>query len=153
MAAAQFKFYNIKEARARITELETENETLKGQVSALESNPSQLATDAQTALKVKDDEIAKHRADVDRLSKENEAHAAKLKETAAKIEGIDAEIEKRASAKALEITAAQGQPALKIGASENPKKGDKPKFDPNLKGLALARAMHAAETEGNPDYK
>lgn len=150
--AASFKFFKIGEANSEIDRLTAENATLQGRITALEANPGEVVANVEKTLAEKDAEIAKHRADVDRLSKENEAHAAKLKETAAKIEGIDAEIDKRASAKALVITAAQGQPPLKGSGSQNPA-ANKTAIDPKLTGLEKAYAAHSAQTANDPQYK
>jgi chromosome segregation ATPase len=117
-------FFRIKEANAEITRLKTENETLAAQVASfagvesenLAAVQAELA-DTKTKLDKADVDLAAANASLAKMA-EKDAEIVALKEAATKLE---ASVEARASAKALAITQAQGQPAPVKGVATDAK--------------------------------
>jgi chromosome segregation ATPase len=122
-----WKFLNIGKANAEIERLEKEVETAKAEAAnaktALETNNSEIAaqlekvqgelTAANTSLAARTTELSSAKASL--LAAQ--AEVTTLKATIADPKG---EIEKRASAKALEITAGQGQPPVGVTSTSSP---------------------------------
>lgn len=143
-----FKFLSIVKANARITELETENESLKSENKALTDahaeNSAALLKDAEsTAAKLAETSAALEKAQAD-MAARLAARDAEVKDLTEKLAAKSAEVDAIAARKALEITAAQGQPPVQATPTSNPaQQPDKPQ----LKGLDRTRAAFQAQAE------
>lgn len=137
---AAYKFFNIGKANAEIDRLAAENTELQTRLKAAEENaaevakaPEQLTADLATARQ----SIASLTAQIDTIKRDSASASARADASDAALksekESKAGEIAKAASAKAMEITASQGQPPLAGSPPENP--GAQSKIvDPKLKG-------------------
>jgi chromosome segregation ATPase len=152
---ADFKFFNIGKANAEIVRLEAEvtksqAETKAAKDNAVEVEAAAEATSAElitakAELKTAKDQVAAK--DLELAAKDSEIAIVKaeLKTAKEQLANPSEQIRKIASHKAAEITAAQGQPPVKVATAENPAAAGK---EPNnLVGLAKVQAAFKAQLE------
>ena len=150
------KIFNIGKANAEIERLQKENAEAKEAIAALEENAKTLEASAEesakelarvnSALEAKETRIKQLEA---ALLKQEEASntikvdfEAKAKELTEREAKLNEEVEKKASAKALEIAASQGaQPPPK---EQEPGEAGKPKAS-ELTGIERAKAAFSAQ--------
>jgi predicted RNase H-like nuclease (RuvC/YqgF family) len=135
----RMKIFNIGKANAEVERLEKEIESLKAEVSTLKENAESVARVAEQAQAEAASKIESLEKENAQLKAETEKAQAELK---AKNDSFSAEVEKAASAKALQITSAQGQPPIATKQQEQTPASN-PKTE--LKGLARVRAAFEAE--------
>lgn len=148
---ANFKFFNIGQANAEIERLDTENKRLAGELAGTQENAKAVeasATEAQSKIKQAEADVTTARQTISSMTSQiataqaDLAKAAKERDDAkAIIEKPDGEIARRASVKAAEITAAQGQPPIASAPAANPAAPAKPA----MTGLAKVEAAFAAQ--------
>lgn len=132
-------FFNIGKANAEIVKLQGEVQAAKDELLVATNNLTDTETRAEQLLandKQSSAQIVKLTADL--LSAQQVISSQK----AAFIE-LEKTIDAKASRKALEITAAQGQPQLQVKPESNP--ASTPSKASGLKGLAKVEAAFAAE--------
>jgi chromosome segregation ATPase len=135
-------------AEQQLATVQADNATLK---TSLSQKDSEIATQKET-IKNQDAEIQTLKAENASLkgqvvAKDNEVTAVKgeLKTAQEKLANPSAQVISIASQKAAEITAAQGQPPVKVPTVENPAAAGKQAN--NLIGLAKVQAAFKAELE------
>lgn len=143
---ATFKFFNIGKANAEIERLEAELTKSQAETKAAKDNAAEVETAAEATsaeltkvridLKAAQDQVAAKDAEVAKVS-------AELKDAKEKLANPSAQVKEIASHKAAEITAAQGQPPVKVPAVENPAAPAKEKN--NLSGFAKVQAAFKAQ--------
>lgn len=145
-------FFRIKEANAEIKRLNAEltrvNTELSELKSSIETNDSETATQAEAfqktaeknALELASEKAAHQATKADLVTAQNDLKVAKEQLGKAGEQTI-----KLAAAKAAEITAAQGQPAIPTAPAATPADAGKKDFS-HLKGLELAIAAHKADS-------
>lgn len=119
-----WKFFNVGKANEEIARLETELCTAEGELSKLrESGPDNVK-----ALTVELESVTAQLTEKNATNQVLANEIAGLNEKVAKLEalsaGIEAEVETRASAKALTITQAQGQPPVAAASAATSKTRD-----------------------------
>lgn len=143
------KIFNIGKANAEIERLQESLKQSQEEIATLKENATALEKGAESekARADKAEESAKT-AGSDRiaaLEKENtelKARAEKAeKEKAEHCKEFDDKVEKAASAKALQITASQGQPAVATPKVENPEQ----KPGEGLKGLSAVTEIFKSQ--------
>lgn len=152
---AAFKFFNIGKANAEIERLEAELTKSQSETKAAQENAGEVEASAEasvkelekakTDLKVAQDQVAAKDLQIAAKDSEIATVKAELKAANEKIANPSAQIIQLASHKAAEITAAQGQPPVKVQTNENPAAaGNEPN---NLIGLAKVQAAFKAQLE------
>lgn len=139
-----FRFYKISEANSEILRLDGLLAAANAKLESVGSNDSEIS-DQATVLRNSNETLS---AEVSRLTKEldtakADAVTARAEATRAKSDA-DARVEKDGAARALQITAAQGQPPIAQTQAANPA-GEPAK--PELKGLQKVRAAFLAENK------
>jgi chromosome segregation ATPase len=139
-----WKFYNVGKANAEIERLEAEVATLKAQLADAVVTPEEITKHAEAMAAANADLTAKL-ADVSaKLGGATLARVALETAVSTHAETLaakDAEVERLAAAKALEITQKQGQPPIPADAQE----AQKAQAKQELKGLARTTAALKAE--------
>lgn len=123
----KFKFWDIGEANGEITRLETELARVSGELATATTNAKQVQAAAeglQVAIKQLNSDLATAKQTVGTLQAFVAEKDAALKSLNDKLADPKGEIEARASAKALEIAAAQGAAPISAGRAEGPAGGD-----------------------------
>lgn len=147
----EMKIFNIGKANAEIEKLQkdleaaqAESKTLKENIATIEAAAESEKDRADKASKEADSLRSQIKELTDAKAKA-EADALKIKtDFEAKEKNLAAEVEKQASAKALQITAGQGQPPIVAAPAANPAK---PETKSDLKGLDLVRSSFEAQVK------
>jgi len=138
-----YKFFEISKANEEITRLESaiadRDAALKAAQERITSLESQESNQEKTGPTDKEKQLEADLATARQTIKTLEGQVKTLE---AEAKTTDARVEKLASQKALEITAAQGQPPVSVVPSETPAKTE---TKSNLKGLEKVQAAFAAE--------
>lgn len=127
---AEFKFFNIGKANAEITRLETELAGVRAELATAKENATAIeasAEGAQAELTQAKADLVTAKASIASLNgtitaKDTELAGVKaeLKTANEKIAAPAGTIQQAAAVKAAEITAAQGQPPVKVTPPESP---------------------------------
>lgn len=145
---ANYRFFKISEANAEIdrltSELQATKKSLEDAKASLDEVADKFSAAAVEQEKKLEEATAKAGGDSERVAKlETELSEAKkqLTDANAKLEGFDKRVEESASAKALQITAAQGQAPLPDVPADAPKT----EASASLTGLAKVEAIFAKQ--------
>jgi chromosome segregation ATPase len=150
---ADLKFWNIGKANAEIVRLEAEVVKAQAETKAAKDNAAEVETAAEATsaelvttkaeLKTDKDQVAAKDLQIAAKDSEIATVKAELKTTQEKLANPSVQITQIASQKAAEITAAQGQPPVKVPTNTNPAAAGK---EPNnLTGLAKVQAAFKAQ--------
>ena len=144
------KFFQIAQADAEIERLTAEGETLRVSMVAAKANDENhvsLIRDAASKIASLEADLAAAQLSVGTLTASLATEKAAKETAEGKIAGVEADVEKRASAKAAAIVAAQGVPPVATKGNPNPA-GTKSDFS-ELFGIAKVEAAFKAQNQKN----
>lgn len=143
-----FKFISILKANAEITRLETELDAANTRLTEMADNEPEALAAVQAELKNANDKLAQTGSDLTTAKTSFESLAKTNAELTAKVAELEAkavEVDKAASAKALEIAAAQGIPPVEAKPAVDPTTQAQPAA--KLHGLELTASVFEAQAK------